>query len=403
MTKDNDIAISVQNVSKTFKLPHEKQTSLKGAFLKKVKQGMGYEMQEALKDVSFEVKKGEFFGIVGRNGSGKSTLLKCMAGVYSPTKGKIHVNGTLVPFIELGVGFNPELSGRDNVFLNGALLGFSRKQMEAMYDEIVEFAELEQFMDQKLKNYSSGMQVRLAFSIAIQAKGDVLLLDEVLAVGDAAFQEKCQDFFASQKNKRTMILVTHDMNAIEKYCNRAMLINGGELVKVSTSDEISLLYKDMFAKEKDLDNKKKNEEAIKKQKKDVVNLESIEVFQSGIVSQRIKALESFILKIKIQSEKTYNNTVLGINMLDSRNNMMLATSTRKLKPTVGIKKGITEVAFDVQNIFTDGDYTINVAISDEEKNGKLLMQVPRAFTFNIQGIEVAKHSLTHPEINVTVS
>lgn len=403
MTKDNDIAISVQNVSKTFKLPHEKQTSLKGAFLKKVKQGMGYEMQEALKDVSFEVKKGEFFGIVGRNGSGKSTLLKCMAGVYSPTKGKIHVNGTLVPFIELGVGFNPELSGRDNVFLNGALLGFSRKQMEAMYDEIVEFAELEQFMDQKLKNYSSGMQVRLAFSIAIQAKGDVLLLDEVLAVGDAAFQEKCQDFFASQKNKRTMILVTHDMNAIEKYCNRAMLINGGELVKVSTSDEISLLYKDMFAKEKDLDNKKKNEEAIKKQKKDVVNLESIEVIQSGIVSQRIKALESFILKIKIQSEKTYNNTVLGINMLDSRNNMMLATSTRKLKPTVGIKKGITEVAFDVQNIFTDGDYTINVAISDEEKNGKLLMQVPRAFTFNIQGIEVAKHSLTHPEINVTVS
>src|SRR5690606_7141480 len=150
-----------------------------------------YEKQQVLKDINFEIKKGEFFGIVGRNGSGKSTLLKLLAGIYSPDSGHVQVNGKLVPFIELGVGFNPELTGRENVFLNGALLGFNRKEMESMYEEIVEFAELERFMDQKLKNYSSGMQVRLAFSIAIRAKADILVLDEVLAVGDEAFQKKC--------------------------------------------------------------------------------------------------------------------------------------------------------------------------------------------------------------------
>lgn len=243
MTDDkNDIAIRVQNVSKTFKLPHEKHTTLKSTFLNSFRR-KEYEMQHALKDVGFEVKKGEFFGIVGRNGSGKSTLLKCVAGVYTPDAGKIHVNGSLVPFIELGVGFNPELSGRDNVFLNGALLGFNRSEMANMYDEIVEFAELERFMDQKLKNYSSGMQVRLAFSIAIRAQGDILLLDEVLAVGDAAFQKKCFDHFARLKRmKRTVVIVTHDMSAIERYCNRAILIEAGTVKKLGAPQEIAYVY-----------------------------------------------------------------------------------------------------------------------------------------------------------------
>lgn len=237
-----EIAVKVENVSKTFRLPHEKHTSLKGAFLNSFKQ-KSYEVQEALKDVSFEVKKGEFFGIVGRNGSGKSTLLKCMAGVYSPTKGKLHIEGSLVPFIELGVGFNPELSGRDNVYLNGALLGFSRKQMNNMYDDIVEFAELEQFMDQKLKNYSSGMQVRLAFSIAIRAKGDILLLDEVLAVGDENFQRKCNDYFEElKKDNKTVILVTHSMAAVERYCTRAMILDKGQIKRIGMPTTIANQY-----------------------------------------------------------------------------------------------------------------------------------------------------------------
>jgi ABC-type polysaccharide/polyol phosphate transport system ATPase subunit len=239
MDKNDEIAIEVSGVNKKFKLPHEKQSSLKGAFLSSFK-SKRYETQNALKDINFSVKKGEFFGIVGRNGSGKSTLLKCIAGVYTPNRGSIKINGSLVPFIELGVGFNPELSGRDNIYLNGALIGFSRAQMDKMYDEIVEFAELEDFMDQKLKNYSSGMQVRLAFSIAIRAKSDILLLDEVLAVGDTAFQQKCNNYFEDLKrNKKTVILVTHSMDAVNRYCDRALLIEDGVISKLGSPQQIA--------------------------------------------------------------------------------------------------------------------------------------------------------------------
>ncbi len=240
----DDIAIKVDHVSKTFKLPHEKQSSIKGALISKFKGGKrSYERQEVLKDISFEIKKGEFFGIVGRNGSGKSTLLKMLAGIYMPTSGSIHVNGKLTPFIELGVGFNMELTGRENVFLNGALLGFNRAEMAAMYDDIVLFAELERFMDQKLKNYSSGMQVRLAFSIAIRAKSDILLIDEVLAVGDAAFQKKCFEYFMKLKDQSTtVVLVTHDMSAVERFCDRVAVINDSELLLVATPSKAATKY-----------------------------------------------------------------------------------------------------------------------------------------------------------------
>jgi ABC-2 type transport system ATP-binding protein len=237
------LAIKVEHLSKSFILPQEKHTSLKSAFIHFYRRRR-YEKQQALNNVTFDVREGEFFGIVGRNGSGKSTLLKLLAGIYTPTAGKIYVNGTLVPFIELGVGFNMELTGRENVYLNGALLGFNRKEMRGMYKDIVEFAELERFMDQKLKNYSSGMQVRLAFSIAIRAHSDILLLDEVLAVGDLAFQQKCFDYFEKLKReRRTVVLVTHDMNNIEKFCDRAMLINNGELVMIGESHKIADKYK----------------------------------------------------------------------------------------------------------------------------------------------------------------
>ncbi|MDB5160736.1 MAG: hypothetical protein JWO96_116 [Candidatus Saccharibacteria bacterium] len=236
-------AISVIGLSKNFKLPHEKNSSIKSAFVNFYRRRKSYEMQEAIKDVSFEIQKGEFFGIVGRNGSGKSTLLKILAGIYVPTTGEVRVNGKLTPFIELGVGFNPELTGRENVFLNGALLGFDRKQMAAMYKEIVDFAELKRFMDQKLKNYSSGMQVRLAFSIAIRARSDILLIDEVLAVGDAAFQAKCYNYFEKlKKDKKTVVFVSHDMNAVKRFCDRAMYIKGGIMTGIGEPDQIADIY-----------------------------------------------------------------------------------------------------------------------------------------------------------------
>ena len=227
--EDEKNAIVVRNLCKSFKLPTERAWGLKQAIFKRLKGVKGFTKQEVLKGLDFEVKKGEFLGIVGRNGSGKSTLLKVLAGIYVPDSGTVTVNGTLVPFIELGVGFNPELTGRENVHLNGAMLGFSNKEMDGMYQEIVKFAELENFMDQKLKNYSSGMQVRLAFSIAIRARGDILILDEVLAVGDAAFQEKCNEYFKSLHGNQTVILVTHSMDNVEKFCDRAILIEDGRI------------------------------------------------------------------------------------------------------------------------------------------------------------------------------
>lgn len=249
-SKDENIAIKVENVSKSFKLPHEKTDSLKSLVTSIGSRSKTYEQQKALVDISFEVKKGEFFGVIGRNGSGKSTLLKILAEIYTPDSGAVHVKGKLVPFIELGVGFNPELTGRENVYLNGALLGFSRKEMSDMYKDIVEFAELERFMDQKLKNYSSGMQVRLAFSIAIRAQGDILLLDEILAVGDQAFQFKCLDYFIELKRQsKTVVLVTHDMNNVTEFCDRALILDGGRIVDILSPNKAAKKYKDINQKQ----------------------------------------------------------------------------------------------------------------------------------------------------------
>ena len=248
---DENVAIRVDNVSKDFMLPHERTDSIKraivGIFRSKKR---SIEIQHALKSVSFDIKKGEFVGIVGRNGSGKSTLLKIMAGIYPSTTGSVTTKGRLVPFIELGVGFNPELTGRENVYLNGALLGFSKIEMDKQYSDIVEFAELEEFMDQKLKNYSSGMQVRLAFSVATRASTDILILDEVLAVGDEAFQQKCFKYFATLKKEgKTVVLVTHDMDQVIRFCTRAILIDKKHQVEMGNPLEIAQIYRQLNNKD----------------------------------------------------------------------------------------------------------------------------------------------------------
>ena len=240
---DKQIAVKVDHVSKYFKLPTEATNSLRTALVNRFKGIKGYKEQHVLKDISFEVEKGVFFGILGRNGSGKSTLLKIISEIYVPEKGTVTIDGKLVSFIELGVGFNPELTGRENVYMNGAMLGFSTAEIDAMYDDIVDFAELHEFMNQKLKNYSSGMQVRLAFSVAIKAQGDILILDEVLAVGDEAFQRKCNDYFQERKKSgKTTILVTHDMGAVKKYCNKAVLIENGLVKAIGDPEDVANQY-----------------------------------------------------------------------------------------------------------------------------------------------------------------
>jgi ABC-type polysaccharide/polyol phosphate transport system ATPase subunit len=237
-----DHALVVQSVCKTFVRPEEMTHTLKERALHPFRRTR-HERFSALTDITFAVRKGEFFGIVGRNGSGKSTLLKCLAGIYATDRGKIWVDGRLSTFIELGVGFNPDLAALDNVVLNGIMLGLSPKEARARYEPVIEFAELKEFEDLKLKNYSSGMHVRLAFSVAIQVNADILLIDEVLAVGDAAFQQKCFDVFNEMRDAgRTIVFVTHDMSAVNRFCHRALLIERGHAVMLGEPDKVADRY-----------------------------------------------------------------------------------------------------------------------------------------------------------------
>ena len=239
------VVLSASHVSKCFKLPTEQATGLKQAFINWTKGIKGYRKQEVLKDISFEVHQGEFFGIVGRNGGGKSTLLKLISQIYYPESGSISVNGKLVPFIELGVGFNPELTGRENVYLNGSLLGFTHEEIDGMYDDIVKFAELEEFMDQKLKNYSSGMKSRLGFSVATLVEPDILILDEVLSVGDAKFRKKSEAKIMSMFDKGvTVLFVSHSLDQVKRLCNKAILLEKGKIISHGSIEEVSKVYEE---------------------------------------------------------------------------------------------------------------------------------------------------------------
>ena len=237
-------AIEVSGVSKTFRIPHEQRTYFKEYFLHPFRRTT-YERNDALKDVTFSVEEGEFFGVIGPNGSGKSTLLRILAGIYVPDSGVVRVRGLLSPFIELGVGFNADLNARDNIRINGTLAGLSKRELDQRFDEILSFSELERFVDQKLKNFSSGMLVRLAYSIAIQIPFDVLLLDEVLAVGDEAFQEKCLITFERFKEQgKTIIFVSHQLGQIESFCDRVLLLEHGLVQSLGFPDEVVDTYRE---------------------------------------------------------------------------------------------------------------------------------------------------------------
>jgi ABC-type polysaccharide/polyol phosphate transport system ATPase subunit len=239
-------AITCANLNKTFRIPLDRSTTLKYRFTH-LRSSSRFQDLHALNDISFEVPEGQFLGIIGHNGSGKSTLLKVLSRIYTPDSGVVRINGNVSPFLELGVGFNPELTARENVYLNGAVLGLTRAELDRRIDGIIAFAELETFADQKLKNYSSGMQVRLAFSVAIQADAQILLMDEVLAVGDARFQEKCFDVFARYKREgKTVVLVTHDVGSVNLYCDRALLLDHGRLHADGPAAEVTALYRRMM-------------------------------------------------------------------------------------------------------------------------------------------------------------
>lgn len=365
---DDDIAISVKDVSKNFKLPHEKADSVKGLFVNPLSVKNKAEVQHALRHISFDIHKGEFFGIVGRNGSGKSTLLKILAGIYQPNSGSVTVDGRLVPFIELGVGFNPELSGRENVYLNGALMGFSKKEIDRKYKSIVDFSELKRFMDQKLKNYSSGMQVRLAFSVAtILAESDILLIDEVLAVGDSAFQKKCFAYFRNlKKNKKTVVFVSHDMNAVQEYCDRAVLIEDSELIIEGSSSEIASAYTRMFAddevksKDSDLRNRKKRWGSGEVKFTDVTitptELSNEKKVDISVKAKGIKAVEGEV--------------IIGFKVKDSEGKALVGTNTKIKKKNIRVKKGeAVSIDWSLPTLFNDGLYYVDLVIEAEDYTG----------------------------------
>lgn len=360
----DDVAVKVNGLYKSFKLPKEQSSGLKQLLINRLKGKKGYEIQHVLNDISFEVKKGEFFGIVGRNGSGKSTLLKLLADIYTPDKGSVRVSGSLTPFIELGVGFNPELSGRDNVYLNGALLGFSRKEMDDKYDDIVKFAELSRFMDQKLKNYSSGMQVRLAFSIATHADADILIFDEVLAVGDARFQQKCLDIFRKLKKEgKTIILVSHSTADVEKFCDRVLVVEKSQALGVFPAREAIGIYEKLNAD--DPEQKSSQSEKVTRWGNEQLRINDISFNNNPVVLG-----EPLEIIFSIERNKEYKNETLlyrvGLAFYDedevnvsgpNSEGVRLVFKPGELHHTVTYR--IDEV------IFNQGKYSITAAILDD--------------------------------------
>lgn len=372
-----DVAIRIEKVSKRFMLPHEKKNSVKSIFTSLFGSKTTHTNQQALKNITFDIKKGEFFGIVGRNGSGKSTLLKIIAGIYQPTQGKVTVRGKLVPFIELGVGFNPELTGRENVFLNGAILGFTHKQVQANYQKIVDFAELEEFMDQKLKNYSSGMQVRLAFACATMAEADILLVDEVLAVGDSDFQRKCFNYFRYlKKMKKTVVFVSHDMNSVREYCDTAVLIDDSRLVKQGRSNRVADEYAKLFVSIN-------NDQALSVKTEDRqgngnVRITKIEKINNiSAKSENIKVAFSFVANKEVQ------DIVVGFKLKTGSDDPITGTNTQIEGNKIGIlKKGeLRKISFEFDNILNSGSHAVDLVVVSEA--GDVFDWIIDAIQFNV--------------------
>lgn len=412
---NQDEVIKVDGVSKTFRLPHEARRSIKSLFVNIGKRNKSVEVQQALNNISFTIKEGEFFGILGRNGSGKSTLLKILAGIYQPTAGRVVTRGKLVPFIELGVGFNPELTGRENVYLNSALLGFSPEQTDAMYDDIVEFAELERFMDQKLKNYSSGMQVRLAFSVATRAKADILLIDEVLAVGDADFQRKCFEYFKKlKKDKKTVVFVSHDMSAVREYCDRAILVDDSKIIFSGSAERAAKEYTRLFLPE--VYKAQTQEERTRKHRASQRKVNEVGKWGSGgldiVDVQTTRNVyntddEFITIEYVIRADSGFTDEIIpGITIKDEQGRAICGTNSEIIarpnqKITIGGELQKITTTWKVPNVFSQGKYTIEPAVLSGTTTDTLQWWDDAA-SFRVVNEESTPHPIS-PRITLTVT
>jgi ABC-type polysaccharide/polyol phosphate transport system ATPase subunit len=380
-TTDRPLAIRARGVSKTFRIPEHRIDSLKERATHPLARPK-YRALHALTGISFQVHQGEFFGIVGRNGSGKSTLLKVMASIYRADAGRIEMAGRLAPFIELGVGFNPELSARENIVLNGVLMGLGRRQAQHSIDAVLDFAELREFVDLKLKNYSSGMMVRLAFAVMVEADADVMLIDEVLAVGDAAFAQKCTDVFrAKRRAGKTIVLVTHDMATVQAFCDRAMLIHDGSLGYLGDPEEAALRYYRLnFAHGSD----RPAPGGVPD-----VNVRLLDAWlesESGARIENVEQGDPIRLTVTLEARRDLESPVFGFHF-DNADGVRLFGFNRQLSD--GGEAVLTgqrvKIRGEIANPLLPGRYYVSCWISRNRRQGDLALHVLRLLDFVVYG------------------
>lgn len=385
---ENTNAITIEHLYKNFKLYHEYRDSLKKMFISGFRRSK-VDIFPVLHDINLEIHHGEFFGIIGRNGSGKSTLLKIIAGIYMPDKGKLTVNGKITPFLELGVGFNPDLTARENIFLNGVILGLTRKEIEKHFDEIVDFAEVREFIDMQLKKFSSGMQIRLAFAIAIHSKSEIFIIDEILAVGDMVFAQKCFDIFEQYKKEgKTIILVSHDLASIRRFCDRAAYIKKGKIIAVGQTSEVidKYIYEDRESDEKAEEIRTEGANNNPNEKEDTekaLRITSVKFLdKSGSENNTFISGDAIELAITYENLKHVPSAVIGIAIFDQKDNVLFGTnSLLETKNEVALQdKGTISVTLrDIP--LNKGSYLLTVAAHD--RNGVNYDWLDKKYQFNM--------------------
>jgi ABC-type polysaccharide/polyol phosphate transport system ATPase subunit len=351
-------AVEVIDVSKMFKLYHENVRSLKEKVLFFRKRG--YEKFWALEDIDINVEGGETLGIIGANGSGKSTLLKCITKILYPTTGKIITNGTIAALLELGAGFQPDLTGRENVYLNASILGFSRKEVDKRFDDIVAFSELERFIDNYVRNYSSGMYIRLGFAVAINVDPDILIIDEVLAVGDEAFQRKCLERIGEiQESGKTIIFVTHNVEVTKEICSKVVMLDHGRIVKEGNPREVVNYYHQM------MESVEEGGERGNRQ----IEITGVELLnQSGEAATDFDTGQDMRIRVSYLANEPVEDPVFGFSIDDYRGFTAYGTNTKLKGLEVGKLTGAGQVQFDLKSLpMLEGRYLVSLAIHSRDE------------------------------------
>jgi ABC-type polysaccharide/polyol phosphate transport system ATPase subunit len=379
------VVIEVRDVRKRFRIPEHRVDSFKERALHPLSRGE-YRELHALRGISFDVHRGEFFGIVGRNGSGKSTLLKIMSSIYRPDGGRIRMAGRLAPFIELGVGFNPELTSRENVVLNGVMMGLGRREAQRRLDSVLDFAELRDFVDLRLKNYSSGMLVRLAFAVMVEADADIMLVDEVLAVGDASFAQKCMDVFREKRRQgRTLVLVTHDMATVQSFCDRAMLIHDGDLRYIGDAEEAALRYYRLnFGGDRD--------NGAGPGGVPDVNVRIVEASlrdELGEAVENVEQGEPIGLDVVFEARHELADPVFGFHFLNDNGETVFGfnrtLTVGEGQPNRMVAGQRVRIAGRIENPLLPGRYFVNCWIARNRAQGDLALHIVRLLDFVVYG------------------